>query len=141
MCPRIITTTCAAGRTPTKSSSRPNNVNVNTFGKLFSQPVDGAIYAEPLYISGMNIPGKGTHNVVYVATQHGSVYAFDADSNSGTNATPLWQISVINPGAGVSSVTAADLGGCANIPHEQCIDDTPAIDLNAGHDVLRGLHP
>lgn len=110
----------------------PNNVNTNTFGKLFTQTVDGAIYAEPLYVSGVNIPGNGTHNVVIVATQHGSVYAFDADSNEGTNASPLWHTSFINPAAGVTPITPADVNNCFNIPYEECIDDTPAIDLNAG---------
>jgi hypothetical protein len=110
----------------------PNNVNTNIFGKLFTQPVDGAVYAQPLYVAGLNIPGKGTHNVVFVATQHGSVYAFDADSNQGTNATPLWQTSFINPASGVTPITPADVNNVANIPFEESIDATPAIDLNAG---------
>ncbi|HXA44249.1 MAG TPA: LamG-like jellyroll fold domain-containing protein, partial [Candidatus Angelobacter sp.] len=110
----------------------PNNVNTNIFGKLFTQTVDGAIYAQPLYEAGLNIPGKGMHNVVFVATQHGSVYAFDADSNEGTNAAPLWQTSFINPASGVTPITPADVNNVANIPYEQSIDATPAIDLNAG---------
>src|SRR3984957_2110577 len=55
-----------------------SNVSQNSFGKLFWRTVDGFIYAQPLYISGLTI-GGATHNVVYVATQHNSVYAFDAD--------------------------------------------------------------
>ncbi len=110
----------------------PNNVNASIFGKLFTRTVDGAVYVQPLYVAGLNISGKGTHNVVFMATQHGSVYAFDADSNQGSNGVPLWQTSFINPAAGVTPVAPSDANNCANIPYEECIDATPAIDLNAG---------
>ena len=86
----------------------PTNVNLYGFGKIFSQPVDGVIYAQPLVVSGLTIPGKGTHNVVFVATQHDSVYAFDADSNLGPNAAPLWHDIFINPAAGITPVTTAE---------------------------------
>ncbi|HVR27413.1 MAG TPA: hypothetical protein VMU26_29300, partial [Candidatus Polarisedimenticolia bacterium] len=69
----------------------PANVNSASFGKLFTQPVDGYIVGHPLYVPAVNIPGQGAHNVVYVATMHDSVYAFDADSAS----TPaLWMTSI-----------------------------------------------
>ena len=110
----------------------PLNVKSNLFGKLFSCAVDGAVYAEPLYVAGLNVPGKGAHNAVFVATQHGSVYAFDGDNNQGSNASPLWQVSFINPAAGVTPLTPADAGACGNVPREDVIAATPAIDLNTG---------
>src|SRR5271156_5451346 len=68
------------------------NVNAATFGKLFVQKVDGSIVGQPLYVPGVQLPNGTTHNVVYVATQHDSVFAFDADNNLGANANPLWTV-------------------------------------------------
>src|SRR5262245_51440173 len=62
------------------------NVAVSTFGKLYSYPVDGAVYAQPLYVSGLTINGVA-RNVLYVATMNDKLYAFDADSSS---PVPLW---------------------------------------------------
>jgi len=73
----------------------PANVNPTQFGKLFSQSTKGPIYGQPLYVSQVAIPGKGTHNVVYVTTNADVVYAFDGDSNGGVDATPLWQTSLV----------------------------------------------
>src|SRR5260221_1227287 len=69
----------------------PQNVNSTDFGQLFNDPVDGYVYAQPLYKANLPIPFQGTHNVVFVATEHDSVYAIDPDSNSGDNAQPLWR--------------------------------------------------
>src|ERR1700692_1992922 len=79
----------------------PQNVGANTFGKVFSYSVDGQIFGQPLYVPNLSIPGQGTHNVVYVVTQNDSVYAFDAD---GLSSTALWQVSFVNPAAGITPV-------------------------------------
>jgi hypothetical protein len=92
----------------------PSNVNVNTFGKLFSNPVDGEIVGQPLFIPNVAIPGLGSHNTVFVATMHDSVYAFDAQSNTGTNAQPLWHVNFTNPALGITSVPIADQT-CGNL--------------------------
>jgi hypothetical protein len=99
------------------------NVNVNQFGKLFSYAVDGQIYAEPLYVQGVSVPGQGTHNVVYVVTENDSVYAFDADGNS---PAPLWQVSFLTNGA--QTLSTSDIGGCNNIQPQVGITSTPVID-------------
>src|SRR6266566_4225100 len=83
----------------------PSNVNSASFGKLTTLPVDGFVVANPLYLPGVNVLGQGVHNIVYVATLHDSVYAFDADS---TNSSPLWMTSILNYSpAGATSVPAS----------------------------------
>src|ERR1035437_4392678 len=77
----------------------PSNVVPTQFGKLFTQPVDGAIVGQALYLPNVSIPNHGVHNVVYVATMHDSVYAFDADDDVGGNALPLWKRRVLPSGA------------------------------------------
>jgi len=59
-----------------------SNVKPGQFGRLFKLPVDGSVYAQPLYVNGLAIPNQGTRNVLYVATMHNTVYAFDADDPS-----------------------------------------------------------
>lgn len=109
----------------------PTNVNKTQFGRLFTQPVDGYIVGQPLYLPNVTIGGK-LHNVVYVATLHDSVYAFDADHNTGTNAGLLWQVNFTNPGAGITTASGAFLP-CPNVHRfpESGIVSTPVIDPDA----------
>ncbi|HEX4484974.1 MAG TPA: pyrrolo-quinoline quinone [Terriglobales bacterium] len=100
----------------------PANVNQAKFGKIFDAPIDGRVYAQPLYVSQVPIPNKGTHNVVYVATQHDTVFAFDAD---GLSAEPLWMVSLAT-GSGVSSIPPEVVGT------EIGISSTPVIDGTTG---------
>jgi len=104
-----------------------SNVNPTNFGKLFTQSVDGNIFAQPLYVANVTINGA-VHNVVYVATEHDSVYAFDADSNSNGNALPLWHTSFISPPA-VTTVSSGSIN-CIDIQPEYGITGTPVIDLS-----------
>ena len=84
-----------SGLNSSETQLTPANVNASSFGKLFSYHVDGYAYAQPLYISNLRINGA-SHNVVFVATEMASVYAFDAD-NFG-NGSPLWKTSLLQPG-------------------------------------------
>ena len=100
----------------------PATVNPAHFGKLFTQPVDGQLYAEPLYKSRVMVGGV-LHNVVYVATMHDSVYAFDGDAAG----APLWKVSFLNPPS-VTSVPLSDYPGYNDILNEIGIVSTPVID-------------
>jgi uncharacterized protein (TIGR03437 family) len=110
----------------------PSNVTPDQFGKLFSHPVDGQVYAQPLYVPSVAIPGKGVHNVVFIATAHDTVYAFDADSVAGPNAAPLWQVSLAETAAGERPATVSDVLGCTSIIPEIGITGTPVIDTTTG---------
>ena len=101
----------------------PANVNPNNFGLLFKQQVDGAIVGQPLYVPGLQFP-SGLHNVIYVATQHDSVYALDADSNQGANASPLWMVHYSNPVPADEDHWVCGNGGYTEIG----IMGTPVID-------------
>ena len=103
------------------------NVNSTAFGKLRSLAVDGKVDAQPLYLSNLANIASGTHNVLYVATEHGSVYAFDADAG-----TQLWKVSTLGSGE-----VTSDARGCDQVVPEIGITATPVIDRNAGtHGVI-----
>ncbi|GFO54938.1 hypothetical protein GMSM_19450 [Geomonas sp. Red276] len=100
------------------------NVSVNTFGKLFSRSVDGQIYAQPLYLPNVPIQGS-SHNVVFAATMHNSVYAFDADDPAAS--APLWQVNL------GTSVPATDISSSyLDITPEIGVLATPVIDPGSG---------
>ena len=121
------------GQNTTETVLNPGNVNTAQFGKLFSYPVDGYIVGQALVMSNVSIPNQGTHNVVYVGTMNDTLYAFDADSNAGSNAAPLWTVSFTNPAAGVTAVPVQDLSCTPTTSfREMGIEGTPTIDSNTG---------
>jgi hypothetical protein len=104
----------------------PANVNSTGFGRLFRYGVDGYVYAQPLYLSGVNIPGKGVHDVVYVATEHDTVYAFDATTQK---KGLLWKTRLAVHGA--RPVKSREVG-CDDLVPEIGITSTPVIDPVGG---------
>jgi hypothetical protein len=106
-----------SGQNTTETILTPSNVNSMMFGKKFSQPVDSYIYAQPLFVPGLNIGGK-THDVVFVATEANSIYAFDADASGPV----LWHINV------GSALSCCDLDDCGDLVPGAGITGTPVID-------------
>jgi len=114
-----------------------SNVKTATFGKLFSCTVDGAIYAQPLWVANLTV-GVAKHNVILVATQHDSVYAFDADSNA-SPCVPLWHANLLDSAhggtSGESSVASGSGGlvgsGFGDLAPEVGVTGTPVIDLSS----------
>ena len=126
---RIITSQYDNARTGAnlgETTLTPRNVNPQQFGRVFTLKVDGDVYAQPLFLGGVEIPGKGRHDLLFVATEHDSVYAFDA---YGKPATPLWQVSFLKDG--VTTVPARDVD-CPFIFPEVGITSTPVIDPDTG---------
>jgi Immunoglobulin I-set domain len=110
------------GQNLTETILNPGNVTSAKFGKIGFYSVDGLVDAQPLYASSVAVPGNGTHNILIVATEHDSVYAFDADSG-----TVLWQTSALQSGE-----TTSDSRGCTQVVPEIGITSTPVIDRSRG---------
>lgn len=126
----VLTGSYDLGRTNadlSETTLSPLTVHASTFGKVFSLPVDGQIAAQPLYTQSIPIQGKGVHNVVFVETQHNSVYAFDAD----TPAVPLWTVN-LGPSVPASDYNWASDGPYQDITPEIGILATPVIDPSTG---------
>src|ERR1700730_17310729 len=118
------------GLNSTETILTPANVSSPSFGLRYNNPVDGPVFAQPLYVSNQPIvvggQPLGIHNVLYVATEHDSLYAFDADSG-----TQLWQVSLLQTGE--SPVQHDDHSTCTDSPTGEIgITATPAIDRSAG---------
>ncbi len=116
------------GQNQSETVLTPTTVTASKFGRLFSYPVDGYVYAQPLIVSALAIPGQGTRNVVFIATEHNSVYAFDADSDAGANSGLLWSVNL-----GPAAVTPNNDFGNRYGPYhdlnpEVGITGTPVID-------------
>lgn len=103
----------------------PGNVNSSSFGKLFTVPADGHVDAQPLYLSKVTVSGV-VHNLLIVATEHASVYAYDADTGK-----KIWHISVLKSGE-----TASDNRGCSQVSPEIGITSTPVISRPAKGDPI-----
>ncbi len=110
------------GQNLTEVFLTPSSVRASTFGKLYTVAMDGKVDAQPLYVSKLAIPGKGTHNVVFAATEHDSVYAFDA-----RNGSIIWRRSLLKSGE-----TTSDARDCEQVVPEIGITSTPVIDRTAG---------
>lgn len=109
------------GRNLSETTLTLKNVNANTFGKLFVINTDGLVDAQPLYVPNLTVMG-GTHNVLFVASEHGTVYGFDADS--GEN---LWHVTTLGP-----NETTSDNRSCGQVSPEIGVTSTPVIDLTSG---------
>src|SRR5437868_12397775 len=87
------------GATPNEKTLTPQNVNAKQFGKLGAFKVDGAVYAQPLLVPSVDLPqNKGRHDLIFIATEHDSVYAFDAYS---PNSAPVWKVSFLDKARGI----------------------------------------
>ena len=110
------------GQNLQETTLAPSNVNASTFGRLFVIQTDGKVDAQPLYVPALAIPQKGTRNVLFVATEHDSAYAFDANTGE-----QLWHVSLLG-----ADETPSDDRGCFQVTPEIGVTATPAIDPQRG---------
>ncbi|MGO9087796.1 MAG: pyrrolo-quinoline quinone [Terriglobales bacterium] len=110
------------GQNLNETTLTTSNVNASSFGMLFVIPTDGKVDAQPLYLPNLTVSNQGAHNLLFVATEHGSVYGFDADTG-----TKLWQTSTLASGEAPS-----DDRGCDQVTPEIGVTSTPVIDASAG---------
>src|SRR5260370_1195728 len=128
---QVLTAQYDNARTGTNLNERmltPANVNAAQFGRLFTLKVDGDVYPQPLYVSGVYLPCQRKPNLLFVATENDSVYAFDAD---GASRTSLWHVSLANSSDGVRPLSEQDVS-CFFISPQVGITSTPVIDLKTG---------
>jgi hypothetical protein len=115
------------GQNTSETILNTTNVNVNQFGKLFAMPAIGQVYAQPLYVPSVTVNG-GVHNVVIIATENDTVYAYDADSSG----APLWKASMVDAahgaGTGETALNSATTTGCGDTQPQVGITSTPVID-------------
>jgi chitobiase/beta-hexosaminidase-like protein len=120
-----------AGQNTTETALTTANVNPTSFGKLFSHKVDSSVYPQPLYVPNLKMSDGQTHNVLFIETSNDSMYAFDADSNGGANANPIWKVSLADTShgaaSGATSVPWQDTGS-PDVAPTVGITGTPAID-------------
>jgi outer membrane protein assembly factor BamB len=110
------------GQNLSETTLTHGNVNFASFGKLFVITTDGKVDAQPLYLPNLNTPSHGTHNILYVASEHGTVYGVDADTGS-----VIWQVSTL-----LSGEKPSDDHGCSQVTPEIGVTATPVIDVSAG---------
>jgi hypothetical protein len=113
------------GANPRETVLKPSNVNKDHFGKLAFRLVDGNVYAQPLVIAQAKVADHGATNVVLVATEHNSVYAFDADDvGPNASAAQLW-----HTGPDVIGLPVDSSALYASISAPQCVDLTTEIGI------------
>ena len=120
-----------AGQNTSETALTTSNVNPDSFGKLFSLKVDSTVYPQPLYVPNLKMSDGQTHNVLFIETSNDTIYAFDADSNGGANASPIWKVSLAatdhGAGSGATSIPWQDTGS-PDVAPTIGITGTPAID-------------